>query len=89
MVAVMLCVDCEIVWWLWVQNIINKYGLLSKPPSCCNVNSEVGVAGLEVADVQSFIAEHTEDEHERNNLLLLFDCLRMIAIEDSRPLFIW
>ena len=73
------------------QDIINKYGLLAKPPvaKIGDLPNEVGIPGLDVADVQNFIFQAAESDYERHNLLLIFDCLRMLAIEDGRSLFIW
>lgn len=73
------------------QDIINKYGLLSHPPIIKpqEPQTEVGMPGVNVLDIQNTIMILSETDNERNNLLLILDCLRMLAIEDCRPLFIW
>ncbi|XP_070188505.1 uncharacterized protein [Littorina saxatilis] len=78
------------------QEIINKYGLLARPRSVGLSNAsgpysvfEVGIPGIIVADVQNYIFSAADTDYERDNLLLIFDCLRMLAIEDGRPLFTW
>ncbi|XP_076449105.1 uncharacterized protein LOC143285596 [Babylonia areolata] len=73
------------------QDIINKYGLLSSPPppEARDPKSEVGIPGISVSDLQNFIFTASESDEERDTLLLVFDCLRMLSIEDGRPLFVW
>ncbi|KAL8607489.1 hypothetical protein ACOMHN_004459 [Nucella lapillus] len=75
------------------QDIINKYGLLSTPPAEVSSKStgqvsETGISDTSVADVQNFIFTAAESDEERDTLLLVLDCLRMLAIEDGRPLFV-
>ncbi|XP_025086247.1 uncharacterized protein LOC112559328 isoform X1 [Pomacea canaliculata] len=73
------------------QDIINKYGLLSHIPvtNPGDPETEVGINGVEVEHLQNAIVCMADTEAERSNLLLILDCLRMLAIEDGRPLFVW
>lgn len=75
----------------YAQDIINKYGLLSHIPvtNPGDPETEVGINGVEVEHLQNAIVCMADTEAERSNLLLILDCLRMLAIEDGRPLFVW
>ena len=66
---------------------MNKYDLLTKPVDSLSVNHATGLPFLLVSDVQTFINENSENEHELDSLQLFFDCIRMLSIEDQRHLF--
>ncbi|XP_062579837.1 serine/arginine repetitive matrix protein 2-like isoform X2 [Saccostrea cucullata] len=68
------------------QDMVNKYGLLSGPPSRKMV-AELGLEDPMVLRV--LFSQLIEDEKELNNVLVLLDCLCLLAYEDKRPLFMW
>ncbi|XP_061162287.1 serine/arginine repetitive matrix protein 2-like [Saccostrea echinata] len=68
------------------QDMVNKYGLLSGPPSRKMV-TELGLEDPVVLRV--LFSQLIVDEKELNNVLVLLDCLCLLAYEDRRPLFMW
>lgn len=70
----------------FLQDIVNKYGLLSDPPSRRMV-MELGLNDPMV--LREVFSQLIQDEKELRNVLLLLDCLCLLAYEDGRPLFLW
>lgn len=68
------------------QEMVNKYGLLSGPPDKTTVTN----FGLDdPAVLRMLLSKLCKSEQELVNVLILLDCLCLIAHDDGKPLFMW
>ncbi|ESO95069.1 hypothetical protein LOTGIDRAFT_117351, partial [Lottia gigantea] len=66
--------------------MINKYGLLSQPPD----RQTMEICGLQnPATLRMYVNNLAQNEKERSHMMVVLECLLLLAHDDNQSIFLW